>query len=129
MGMRKQVAGRGRHAAEELDSWLALRAEHGLSYRQLSQLCGIPATTLQGRARRQRRGAPQQGISARGKGRKRARTEPESAMEFVELVPAPAPRSEGTFEVVLENARRVMVPSDFDPEALRRLLSVVGERC
>jgi hypothetical protein len=56
----------------------------------------------------------------------RSRREPGLALAPVQVVAAPPRTSSGHMELRLEDGRRVRLGPDFDPEALSRLLRVLG---
>ena len=56
----------------------------------------------------------------------RSRREPAVALAPVQIVAAPPRPSAGRMELRLGDGRRVRLGTDFDPEALSRLLRVLG---
>jgi hypothetical protein len=87
---------------------LARRRRLGVTWDQLAEQSGVPRTTLLYWDRR-----------LRGKGE----TIPS---EFVEVVVA---RESGPLEVVLRGGRRILVPVEFDPGHLRRVIEVLESGC
>lgn len=96
---------------EQMRSWLARRAERGLTFRELSEETGVPAGTL---------------AFWSWKFRAEPRHD-EAPSAFVELVPK-ARDADNRIEVVLANGRRVLVSTGLDEEHLVRVVRAL-ERC
>lgn len=93
----------------EMRRLLSEREREGLTYRELSERCGVPAGTLASWAFKLRRMA-------------------EPAIEFVELKAAEQPVSRGRVEIVTRTDRRLLVDIDADPNHVARLVAAL-ERC
>lgn len=104
-------------ADEDIRRILALRDQHCLSWRTLSEEVGEPVWRLRYWARR---------VSA-----SRAAT----GSGFVELVPAAVPRAaepatgDHRYIIELPSGARIHVDRRFDPEELRRVVIAVRESC
>lgn len=103
---------------KQVEQWLALRDRQGLTYRELSQCCGLQPSTLAHWAWRLKR-------------EPRAR---DGCPEFVEVVPSESPSlgsadgSATRVEIEICPGRRVIVDARIAPEHLDRILSAVA-RC
>ena len=95
-----------RSRREEMRLLLARRDRRGLTYRELSEECGIPAHTLSWWAWKLRSEAP---------------AEP----SFVELE-VHADASSASLEIETAGGHLVRVSAGFEAEALRRVLEVLG---
>lgn len=96
----------------QVEKWLALREREGLTYQELSDRSGIPASTLAGWAwRRKRRKLQQPGVG------------------FVELrAESAVVEADERLELVLRNERRLLFAERVDVDVIARLAAAL-ERC
>ena len=93
---------------------IARRVRRGLTWVEIAEESGVPLSTLHWWHRRLR-------VEARD-GRRRSR--------FVEVEVEPATEAEaGPIEVALRSGHRLLVPSGFDADDLRRLVGVLEPGC
>ena len=95
-----------RNRREEMARLLQQRERHGLTYRELSERCGVPAHTLSWWSWKLRR-------------------EAEDLPAFVEVKLASDDRCPG-FEIEAPSGHLLRVPPNFDAAALLRLLEVLS---
>ena len=99
---------------DEVQHWLALREREHLTYRELSQRCGIPRNTLAHWAWRLRHEGAE---------------DPPSEPAFVELSASLPPAAVAArVEIVTRTDRRLVVDATIEPELLERLVTAL-ERC
>ena len=109
--------------AKRVERW----RDSGLSVKEFARELGVNHNTLAGWRYRlgveelARATSTHAGESSTRGG---ARPDETKAIEFVELVRAPA--AEQRFEIVAASGWTVRVPAQFDGEELRRLLAIVG---
>ena len=97
-----------------MDAWLSRREREGLTWAELSRTSGIPVWRLRYRARRQ---------SA-----SRAMMRPRDRRRLVPVAVVDRSTRPG-LEILTPSGCRVLVPPDFDPEHLGRVLRALGVSC
>lgn len=106
-----------RYDPKQIRRLLRRREREGLTWAVLSEVSGVPLSTLRYyRARFEQ-------------DRREAETDPAQPSTFVELIASEAATTGVALEVVLGNGRVVRVPPDFDAGHLRRLLAALESRC
>ena len=110
--------------AKRVERW----RDSGLSVKEFARELGVNHNTLAGWRYRLRVEEAQSSATSKhadeSTPRSGARSDERKAIEFVELVRAPA--AEQRFEIVAASGWTVRVPAQFDGEALGRLLAIVG---
>ena len=99
---------------QRMDSWLSRRERDGLTWAELSRSSGIPVWRLRYRARQEPARRTGRGLAV---GRR--------------LLPVTVVSSERTraLEIVVPSGLRVLVPPDFDPGHLGRVLQALNLPC
>ena len=101
--------------------------DSGLSVKEFARELGVNHNTLAGWRYRlgvEERACATSKHAGESTARSGATSDERKAIEFVELVRAPA--AEQRFEIVAASGWTVRVPAQFDGEELRRLLAIVG---
>ena len=121
----------GSSPRRRVSRWLARRRREGLTFRELSELSGIPAGTLAWWSHKLVKAGD---LPSHGGGSREKHSKPGTKLRFVEAKVVEShgsvrERVEGAFEIVAPSGFRLRFPDGFRVEAIRTLLDLVSERC
>lgn len=102
--------------AEQMAHWLEWRARHGWSWSETARRSGCSARKLRW-------------WQARFERTRTAEVSPPAFVAVEVTDPAPAARATPALELTTPSGHRISVPTDFDAEHLRRLLTALEPSC